>query len=93
MQKESTLRVSSEVSFISYDSKTQIIEKEKDAEKDQPEDEVDHSCCGGGACGPEKNPGWIILNILVCIIAGVIFGWCMEKGRGKLTFKMLVYCT
>ena len=53
------------------------------ASKEEASEDIEVGCCGGGPCSPETRPGWIILNILLCIVAGIIFGWCLEKGRGE----------
>ena len=40
-----------------------------------------------GCCGPAGQPAWkVTVNILLIILAGIIFGWSMEKSRGQQNF-------
>ena len=34
-------------------------------------------------CAPESSVAKAALKLLACGFAGVIFGWCMEKSRGR----------
>ena len=34
-------------------------------------------------CAPEPSGGKAVLKLLACVFAGVVFGWCMEKSRGR----------
>ena len=35
-------------------------------------------------CAPEPSGVRAAIKLLTCVVAGVVFGWCMEKSRGKL---------
>ena len=49
-----------------------------------PKDEDDDMERGkGGCCYPETRWWAVVLRLGVCVLAGLIFGWCLEKGRGK----------
>jgi len=33
-------------------------------------------------CAPESRPGMVVAKLAACSLAGVVFGWSMEKSRG-----------
>ena len=35
-------------------------------------------------CAPEPSGVRAAIKLWTCMVAGVVFGWCMEKSRGKL---------
>ena len=39
--------------------------------------------CLTSCCAPESNPLKLILRILACVCAGLVFGLALEKSRGK----------
>ena len=34
-------------------------------------------------CSPETSPVKVLVSLSTCGFAGLVFGWCMEKSRGK----------
>lgn len=53
-----------------------------ESENEHLEDVEQQGCCLK-CCAPEGRPGFVVLRLLACVIAGAIFGWCLEKGRGE----------
>lgn len=37
----------------------------------------------GGCCYPETRWWAVVVRLGIVLVAGVVFGWCLEKGRGK----------
>ena len=50
------------------------------SKSDVESQEVDSGCLR--CCAPESRPGVVIAKLLACSLAGVVFGWSMEKSRG-----------
>jgi hypothetical protein len=50
---------------------------------EDPEEQKDASGPCSGCCAPEGRPAYVFLRLFIVIIAGIIFGWCLEKGRGN----------
>lgn len=65
-------KVSSESELAKYGSTDQVYDAPDDMEK---------GC--GACCAPEKRPAVAFAKILACILAGIVFGWAMEKSRGR----------
>ena len=34
-------------------------------------------------CAPETNPLVLSAKLAACVLAGIVFGWALEKSRGK----------
>ena len=50
-------------------------------DKKGPEDP--EACCNPGSwCAPETRAGGVVVRLGACVLAGIVFGWCLEKGRG-----------
>ncbi len=59
----------------------QILTEDSDSELGK-----DAGCMS--CCAPEKRLHILALKLIACILAGIVFGWSLEKGRGKLTFEL-----
>ena len=53
-----------------------------DGDKSDLSDHEGNSCCLK-CCAPESRPGVAFIKLSFCCIAGIVFGWCMEKSRGN----------
>ncbi|ELT97895.1 hypothetical protein CAPTEDRAFT_188305 [Capitella teleta] len=47
--------------------------------QEDPEGQNEGSCTS--CCAPEGRPVFVFFRLLVVILAGIVFGWCLEKGR------------
>ena len=44
---------------------------------------IDESADYVTCCAPETSHCHVIGKLLACVLAGILFGWCMEKSRGE----------
>lgn len=66
-----------------YGSSTKILDEKK--RQDNDVEAASTVGCGGrsGWCGPETRAWAVIVKLLACVLAGMVFGWSLEKARGK----------
>ncbi len=70
--------------IYSVDEEYGSITEKNDLEAQQPSTDCDLTCNSSLA----KD----LLRMLACGVAGIIFGWCMEKSRGRLASSLHGVC-
>jgi len=65
---------------------TTDIESQSGLQVDSPQEprRVSAGVAGFNVCCAPEPSGWkAALKLLACVFAGIVFGWCMEKSRGR----------
>ena len=52
---------------------------------------VSYCLCCTDCCSPETLPVKVLVSLSACGFAGLVFGWCMEKSRGKSNYYLICF--